>query len=994
MSAVSGEAGAAGAPDLQAEIAQTIETQTLLSLYSKIAPTFLGSHGPISRETTRLRAAGARRYEAKGMHRGAEGWIHQLHLGCAWKRICMAGGGEAYVRLDPGSNKSGDTWHVKLKLPSGFDPKGKSYSLKAHPFPLKQMCEKPEPPPKNRLRTLLACARAPPRCRPLISTMRGRMAMGRTFGGEGFHCLRDELMPPPTPLSHRDVASEGPRCYIGVCTFQNQGKNSENQDAYIATENGTKSLVAVLDGKRVSEFARAQLAKNLYASKELYTKPAMAMENAYAETQRGIERSHAIDAQRSGTTAVACYRHRDHLVVANVGDSRAVLGRCSSREGEAAAGLRAVDLSSDQRPMREDERSRIVQQGGLVHQSAIPMRQGFGPPVLVRVGPERVWDKTGRCGLCVTRRNSIDFTCSGCGDSFSSRNALFRHLRYHGCGSGIRRRSRRTLVLYGYVGSRFHGSQLNNVADEERFPTVEGALLEAIRQAHLNQPHVSACAIEVCSRASRTDKGVHALASAVCLRITQECDSEFEDLQQSFTQMVGNYLPEDIAVVQAFDVPDPEFNARFACQKREYWYYVPYHHLLKPAEQQIMQKLQMDGMLSTDPLACQVWVSGLPETTSNEDLIDLVIKLGKVDRDALLDVQFSRKDGSAILVFADSATALSLCWKMDGAEGPLDAKDYRAPLLALPQSVMCKLQEVHKRLRSSLKKLTGTKSFHNFSPGFSNASDPKSIRSVYRCRSGVTTGFRAFLSGRAFAVLRIVGRDFLYHQIRGMVGMVCALTLGVVPDAYLDLALSDEVHIEVPLAPAGNLVLAECFFRDGCFGCPFGQAVREERDKAGGRRGDLSMHPFVIAQPEVSERTLCSKDKVLILGSDGVWDRINSQEAVDIAAKHTDPNAAAREIASIARQRWHAETQGQLSDDITAVVMHLDHEPGMRTSPVRPSSKNRTLLPNPSLPRPSLADTTPVKARARRLEPLRSTRAERLGLLHLPAAGLPTRRRA
>lgn len=398
--------------------------------------------------------------------------------------------------------------------------------------------------------------------------MRGRMTMGRTFGGEGFHCLRDELMPPPTPISHRDVASEGPRCYIGVCTFQNQGKNGENQDSYIATENGTKSLVAVLDGhgeqgKRVSEFARSQLAKNLYASKELYTKPAMAMENAYAETQRGIERSHTIDAQRSGTTAVACYRHRDRLVVANVGDSRAVLGRCSSREGESHAGLRAVDLSSDQRPMREDERTRIVQQGGLVYQSAIPMRQGFGPPVLVRVGPERVWDKTGRCGLCVTR---------------------------------------------------------------------------------------------------------------------------------------------------------------------------------------------------------------------------------------------------------------------------------------------------------SL--------------------------------------------------------------------------------------------------------------------------------------GDLSMHPFVIAQPEVSERTLCPKDKVLILGSDGVWDRINSQEAVDIAAKHTDPNAAAREIASIARQRWHAETQGQLSDDITAVVMHLDHtDPAMRTSPPRPSSKNRTLLPNPTLPRPSLADTAPVKARARRLEPLRSTRAERLGLLHLLAAGLPTRRR-
>ena len=36
-------------------------------------------------------------------------------------------------------------------------------------------------------------------------------------------------------------------------------------------------------------------------------------------------------------------------------------------QGEAAGhgGLRAVDLSSDQRPMREDERTRIVQQAPL-----------------------------------------------------------------------------------------------------------------------------------------------------------------------------------------------------------------------------------------------------------------------------------------------------------------------------------------------------------------------------------------------------------------------------------------------------------------------------------------------------------------------------------------------------------------------------------------------------------------------------------------------------
>ena len=441
--------------------------------------------------------------------------------------------------------------------------------------------------------------------------------------------------------------------------------------------------------------------------------------------------------------------------------------------------------------------------------------------------------------------------CFGCGDFFSSRNALFRHLREHGCGGGVRRRSRRWLVLYGYVGTKFHGSQLNTLSEETRCPTVEGALLEAIHRAEMAQPNISACHVEVCSRASRTDKGVHALASAVCLRITQEFSSS-EELKQSSPERVGEYLPDDIVLVGMFEVSDSEFNARFACQKREYWYYVPYRYLLQPHEQQALSKLQTDGMSSTDPLACEIWLSGLPETTSVEELTDLVNRLSRepqgtvTDKStgfvgdasgSLLEVRFSRKDGSATLLFAEALVALSLCWKMDGAGGPPDAHGYRAPLLALPQSVMHILQDVHKRLRSSLKKLTGTRSFHNFSPGFSDGSDPKSIRSVYRCRSGVTTGFRDFISGKAFAVLRITGRDFLYHQIRGMAGLVCASALGVIPIEYLDLALSSEANIEVPLAPAGHLVLAECVFRDGQFACPFGQAVREVRDKTGGRRG-------------------------------------------------------------------------------------------------------------------------------------------------------------
>ena len=47
----------------------------------------------------------------------------------------------------------------------------------------------------------------------------------------------------------------------------------------------------------------------------------------------------------------------------------------------------------------------------------------------------------------------------------------------------------------------------------------------------------------------------------------------------------------------------------------------------------------------------------------------------------------------------------------------------------------------HQRLRNALRMLTGTRSFHNFCPRFKDSSDGKSVRSVYRCRSGMTAAY-------------------------------------------------------------------------------------------------------------------------------------------------------------------------------------------------------------------------------------------------------------
>lgn len=69
---------------------------------------------------------------------------------------------------------------------------------------------------------------------------------------------------------------------------------------------------------------------------------------------------------RTGTTAVLAMLRGSHLVVANTGDSRAVLCR----------GGHALALTSDQRPDREDERRRIKAAGGQITWQGVPRVNG------------------------------------------------------------------------------------------------------------------------------------------------------------------------------------------------------------------------------------------------------------------------------------------------------------------------------------------------------------------------------------------------------------------------------------------------------------------------------------------------------------------------------------------------------------------------------------------------------------------------------------------
>jgi len=225
------------------------------------------------------------------------------------------------------------------------------------------------------------------------------------FHAEGSHGAAP--CPPATPAALRPKGEvSGPKALVGAWSVPNFGKGDENQDAFCTScsESGTKCFVGVFDGhgdqgKKMSHFAKQALSKSLFSNNDLHTEPVAAIQAAFRDTQEKIEKEHRHQAELSGTTAITAYQHRNHLVVANVGDSRAVLGRCSTPARQTVS---AVDLSSDQKPARPDERQRILAAGGTVDQMAIPVVQRGGVR-WIRAGPERVMDKQGMGGLAMSR---------------------------------------------------------------------------------------------------------------------------------------------------------------------------------------------------------------------------------------------------------------------------------------------------------------------------------------------------------------------------------------------------------------------------------------------------------------------------------------------------------------------------------------------------------------------------------------------------------------
>lgn len=85
--------------------------------------------------------------------------------------------------------------------------------------------------------------------------------------------------------------------------------------------------------------------------------------------------------------------------------------------------------------------------------------------------------------------------------------------------------------------------------------------------------------------------------------------------------------------------------------------------------------------------------------------------------------------------------------------------------------------------------------------------------------------------------------------------------------------------------------------------------------------GDVELQPYITSQPEVTTKTIDSRDEYLVLASDGLWDVMENEDV----AKFIMQNAATTDYLTLAKLLAQEAIRRGTTDNITVLVIDLQY---------------------------------------------------------------------
>ncbi|GAV64171.1 PP2C domain-containing protein, partial [Cephalotus follicularis] len=111
--------------------------------------------------------------------------------------------------------------------------------------------------------------------------------------------------------------------------------------------------------------------------------------------------------------------------------------------------------------------------------------------------------------------------------------------------------------------------------------------------------------------------------------------------------------------------------------------------------------------------------------------------------------------------------------------------------------------------------------------------------------------------------------------------------------------------------------------------------------------GDYCIKDFgLISVPDVTQRNITSRDQFVILATDGVWDVISNQEAVQIVASTPDRKKSAKRLVKCAVAAWKYKKSGIAMDDMSAICLFFHTPTSLQVNPPVKLSKQGGMMIN------------------------------------------------